>query len=217
MPVHVRKYLRRRRDVLPSSSLSQHSGWNTNQSVLEDVTWLHQQRPLGAIFPDAHKMPIAKRLKEWGVDVMNIPVERETSDFLMASANVEGKMHLSGALGYRTDKFKYLTLSHELAHFLQFVEGRIDWEKQGAGYSDIHEWISMSHEADAMRWSVRQAKAMGMRPRDFYMTYPGKEMRIIADPVFKGTWPEEHGVRPEFPGGRSYIDISQRRRKKHGG
>jgi predicted SprT family Zn-dependent metalloprotease len=178
-------------------------------------------------FPDVEKMPVSKRLKEWGIDVSNI-------DFVITSlpGPVMSSMALNEGVIFmdhdaplligdylppkKRDEELYLVLSHELGHLLQHVEG------VHPGYtphSSIDDWFHLNVEANSIRWSARQAKAMGMSEKEFLDAEERmrpKHRRItraIVHPVFTEKWPEERGVRPMFTGPvrvRSYKRLKRR-------
>jgi len=214
------------------------SEWRVNE---KEVFWELMLEAIGPgfrrkvtvkdMFPDAHKMTIAKRLKEWDVDIMDMPIEVEyRRDVIMAAAGSDGTLLINPdhAIDIRnkfTPQHLYLTLAHELAHFLQYVENRLDervaemgskWRQSGV--VDPHEWISLVHEREAIQWGARQAKQMGMSQKTFNrfeMANKGivaKEIPSIVSPVFAGTHPEERGVRPMFR--RPPVRVRQHRRSK---
>lgn len=113
-------------------------------------------------------------------------------------------VHLpSVAHSYPEAEYQYLVLAHELAHLLQFVEDRVDW-KGNKRWRTLHEWASLEHELDAIRWEAREAKRMGISRQEFEkMLHRGlptisRKLALETRPVYAGTYPEERGVRPMF-------------------
>ena len=180
------------------------------------------------MFPDVDKMPIAKALAEWEIDVGDHGVETYISYLGEGSA---AWVEPSGTLfvdplamiqNYPTEEDKYLMLSHELSHFLHMVENRTDervFEMLKSGTKTPKMWISLEHERDAMRWMARQAKVMGWSEKRFVAFVTASvnreledDFKIIARSVYSGRFPEERGVRPMFrrpPG----VRVRQHRRR----
>jgi len=164
------------------------------------------------MFPDVDKMPIARALAEWGIDVGDHGVE-----VYLGQSTASAWVEPSGTLfidpfamvrNYPTEEDKYLMLSHELSHFLHMVENRTDeraYEMMKRGVKTPKMWISLEHERDAMRWMARQAKLMGWSEKRFvaFVTVSVSreledDFKNIARSVYGGKFPEERGVRPMF-------------------
>jgi hypothetical protein len=165
------------------------------------------------IFPDVDKMPIASRLKEWGIDVkkMTVIVNNDRGTLAAVVPSQHGPVYLEVSTHLQEThpgEKVYLVLAHEFAHLLQIAEDRIEW---GKGYNTMRSWLNQSHETDAIRWAARQAMAMGMSKKEYYEaedsgSHMVVEARIISEPVFRGTWPEDRGVRPIIMGGKPYVE-----------
>ena len=173
-------------------------------------------------FLDVDKMPIAKRLLEWGIDAGEIPLTLNIPRGAVMAAYGSGELAVrpaSLAEHYPTDADKYIVLSHELAHFLQYVEGRMDVERFSAKPPKLHEWSSLKEEVDAVRWGALQAKVMGMSKTEFDRlgrTSLPKEAYLMARQaslmIYSGKFPEEHGVQTMFR--RPPVRVRQHRRRR---
>ena len=149
---------------------------------------------LEEIWPDIRKTVIYDALLEHGLDVADLPVqERFVGGGAMATFLVPAdEIPLGGLIGVdaqvlRTEypaplnESSYIGLVHELAHIYQAFTGEL-------ASPDI--WIDAHHERDAIRWSGRQAKAMGwskeeldrmLRERYRSGGWHGKELETIAE------------------------------------
>ncbi len=174
------------------------------------------------VFPQVDKMTIAKRLREWGIDVGSQRVFSDYRPGVTGWTDQRGNLHinmLAIPLDYPTDETKYLFLSHELSHFLHMVEDRTDERVFTRKMLTPHSWWTMTHEQDAVRWMARQAKVMGMSEAELDALLPGAispvlapQMQQVTHAVFTQQHPEERGVRPMF---RRPVSVRsyQRRRK----
>ena len=182
-------------------------------------------RTVRDVFPDVDKMPIAKALAEWGIDVGDHGVEIYFGDTSAAWVEPTGTLFIDPramSYNYPTSEDKYLMLSHELSHFLHMVEDRTDeraYEMARSGAKTPKMWISLEHERDAMRWMARQAKLMGWPKKrfvEFVTASVSRELeddfRSITRSVYSGKFPEERGVRPMFR--RPPIRVRSHRRRQ---
>jgi len=170
-------------------------------------------------FPDAHKLLVAKRLEEWGINVEKILIRSSGPEAAVMATVPEGVIYVhlpTLKRVYPKPQEQYLALAHELAHLLQFIEGRVDWER-ATQWGTLHEWASLEHEQDAIRWQAREAKRMSISRQEFekmiHRSLPSisRELVLETRPVFSGQYPEERGVRPMF---RRPVAVRQYRRRR---
>ena len=176
--------------------------------------------PLEEVFPDVRELLIAKRLEEWGIDAGKIPIRSSDETVAVMAAYPQGVVYVhipAMERQYPKDRHQYVILAHELAHMLQFVEDRVDWKRANI-WTTLHEWASLEHERDAVRWQAREAKRMGISQQAFEssvikrgLPLISRELISLTRPVYAGTYPEEHGVRPMF---RRPVRVQRHLRRK---
>mgnify|MGYP001614529846 CR=1 FL=1 len=174
------------------------------------------------VFPDVDRTVIYQELRVWGIDPRNVAVEHALWGSL-ATQTVgkvkEGIIFIGPEFepAYPTGEHKYIGLVHELAHLLQQVEGFVPEEEIQHKIMSVEEWSSSPTEKDAIRWSGKQAKAMGWSRQKFlkfisrrYAEYPSRSRDSILLTA-KQEFGKLAGVRPMF---RRPIRVRRYRRRR---